>query len=246
MMRAFAPRLRFSVRQMCIGLVVLAVPLAFIAHALHQLRTQRSVEAELERRGAFFGHARQLDYDLSPQTQAVVFPDLFDESAAELVTDLPRIDSVAAFGRTESTHAVLSHLASISQLQQLTMRGVNSIDDDDCAVIATMQSLKTLNLSSDRITDLGIERLARIPGLESLELSCPQITDESLRSIARLASLESLFISRAGITDAGLEHLGRTKSLRRLILENARISKAGVDDLTAELPACRVDWAPQE
>ena len=87
--------------------------------------------------------------------------------------------------------------------------------NDKCMnLLRAFQSLTALNLSSTKITDVGLKEVVDLTNLTSLELSRTQITDLSMREIGRLTNLKTLGLADTRITDAGLNEIGNLKSMR--------------------------------
>jgi len=125
--------------------------------------------------------------------------------------------------------------------------------DADLEPIATVKTLKRLDLSLTYVTDRGIERLKALDQLEDLNLYAAEfitdaamaflrgnrqlktlnlrgtdVTDTSLAYVAELTNLRSLDISFTQITDVGLEHLASLPQLEALNLGGNKISGVGL------------------
>jgi hypothetical protein len=125
--------------------------------------------------------------------------------------------------------------------------------DADIERIATIQTLKRLDLSLTYVSDRGIERLKALDQLEDLNLSAAEfitdaavaflrghrqlktlnlrgtdVTDTSLTYVAELPRLQSLDIAFTQISDVGLEHLASLAQLEELDLGGNKISGVGL------------------
>jgi Leucine Rich Repeat (LRR) protein len=99
-----------------------------------------------------------------------------------------------------------------------------------------------LDLHGSGLEDANLAGFERFTQLTKLRLSDNRLTDGGLESLARLPNLESLNLyANSGITDAGLHALARSASLKRLYLWETGVSEAGV----AELEELRPDLAVQ-
>jgi hypothetical protein len=186
----------------------------------------------------------------------------------ESLREVGRMKSLQALWLTGTpvTHAGLQHLTSLSNLAAIDLELCDGVTDNSCGVLATMPNLRAVTLKKTgfeplRVTDAGVEQLAKLQQLEwldlyansvsaagvahlghmqslrHLDLSLVAIGDEALPYLAGLPKLEylSLLFSEgfAGptITDRGLESLARLKSLRSLNLTAAKITDAGLASL---------------
>ena len=95
--------------------------------------------------------------------------------------------------------------------------------------------IEQLLLSSAPLTDLGVDRIAKLTDLTALSLVSTKITDEGLKYLSKLPKLRKLELGKNNITDAGVEHLVKIKSLASLSLANTRVADAGLIKLS-EMP----------
>jgi hypothetical protein len=125
--------------------------------------------------------------------------------------------------------------------------------DADVERIATVKTLKRLDLSLTYVTDRGVERLKALDRLEDLNLFAAEfitdaavaflrghrqlktlnlrgtdVTDTSLAYAAELPQLIALDISFTQISDVGLEHLASLAQLEELKLGGNKISGVGL------------------
>ncbi len=115
-------------------------------------------------------------------------------------------------------------LRGLAQLKGLaTLRpAIESVTDDDLALLADMPRLRKLSLSNSRVTDAGLEHVGELTQLESLWLDGTKITDAGLPKLHSLVKLKYLYlpsnnnstigpgfaaIQQTGITDAGRKAL---------------------------------------
>jgi hypothetical protein len=96
-------------------------------------------------------------------------------------------------------------------IKELGLIGINSgslIGDDDLEIISQLDQITSLNLDgSKRLTDTGLQYLARMPQLRTLILG-GQITDRGLEALSHLRELRVFqMFWQANITDAGIANL---------------------------------------
>ena len=117
--------------------------------------------------------------------------------------------------------------------------GFTWVADGDIDRIARISSLKRLDLSVTRITDLGIERLKPLTGIEELNLyACEHITDTALAHLREWKNLRRLNLRGTDITDTGLAYVASHAKLEALDLSITQVTDNGMEHL-AELTELR-------
>jgi hypothetical protein len=96
--------------------------------------------------------------------------------------------------------------------------------DDSLGLVARDGSVGSLVVSSDAVTDAGLEHLAEADTIRELFIASDQVTDEGIRRLSALPRLRYLGIRSPNITGASLEHLAKVKSLRYVTLSTTQIS----------------------
>ena len=117
------------------------------------------------------------------------------------------------------------------------------ITDEGLEDVAKLQNLTKLGLGDTQITDEGLKEVAKLQKLEWLSLKVTQITDAELKELANLQSLRQLYLSDTQITDDGFKELVKLQKLVTLYLDKTKVTKEGVVELRKALPKCNV-WAP--
>ena len=117
--------------------------------------------------------------------------------------------------------------------------GFTWLADGDLDRIAGMQTLKRLDLSLTRVTDLGIERIRPLTGIEELNLyACEHISDTSLAHLRQWKNLRKLNLRGTDITDTGLAYIAAHKNLEVLDISVTQATDNGMEHL-AELTKLR-------
>ena len=117
--------------------------------------------------------------------------------------------------------------------------GFTWVADGDLDHIAGINSLKRLDLSLTRITDLGIERLRPLTGIEELNLyACEHISDTSLAHLRHWKNLRRLNLRGTDITDTGLAYVASHHHLEALDISVTQVTDNGMEHL-AELTELR-------
>jgi hypothetical protein len=98
-----------------------------------------------------------------------------------------------------------------SVIRELGLTSINSgtlIGDDDLEIISQLDQITSLNLDgSKRLTDKGLQHLARMPQLRKLILG-GQITDRGLEALAHLRELRVFrMFWQANVSDEGIANL---------------------------------------
>jgi hypothetical protein len=76
--------------------------------------------------------------------------------------------------------------------------------------------------------------------LRDLKTCFTKITDAGVERLAKRPSLEILHLHGTQVSDAALEHLKKATNLRNLFLIGTKVTAAGVLKLKASLPRCRI------
>jgi Leucine-rich repeat (LRR) protein len=152
----------------------------------------------------------------------------------------------AALPTQATKEGLLRFLEACPNLENLTLSGCTAVDDEVVNAIAR-RNLHTLDLTNcERITDIGVKRLARCTRLTYLCLGGCNVTDDGIRPLVAGFSqgfsgckkLEHLDLGSVRISDTTLRALGQHcphLSLLRLndfLLDSNSVSDAGVVALT--------------
>ena len=99
--------------------------------------------------------------------------------------------------------------------------------------LSSMKSLEVLNLDSREIGDDGLKYLRGLP-LRSLDLFSSRVTDLGCAHISKIKTLASLELCGGGIADLGCAHLATISNLTSLNLsQNESITNRGAASLAA-------------
>lgn len=104
--------------------------------------------------------------------------------------------------------------------------------------------LRSIDLCSTEITDLGIKKISTIKSLRTVRLAgCRKISGRCLSDLAQLPLLETLWIGNTVMNDDDLKLLSNCKSLQCISISyNRRMNGSGVQYL-AKLPLLNSLWA---
>jgi serine/threonine protein kinase len=126
----------------------------------------------------------------------------------------------------------VTHLRHLRTLEILEVEGA-TIDDAAIEALLPLKRIWHLNLSRTKITDRGMQAIARMrehEGFDRLNLSGTAITDAGLEPLAAIPVVR-LHLSGTEITDAGLKFLGAIKGLEDLDLQSTGVNGKHLDDL---------------
>ncbi|HVW00310.1 MAG TPA: hypothetical protein VHB77_08220 [Planctomycetaceae bacterium] len=132
-----------------------------------------------------------------------------------------------AVERTDITGAGLRHFAGLP-LEELSLAGA-SVTDAGLADLASLASLRDLDLADTQITDKGLEHLTTLP-ITSLSLAQTAVTDAGLQTLKRLP-LKTLTLSGARLSREALATLREMKTLHSLTLSGPPFTEDDVDVL---------------
>jgi Leucine-rich repeat (LRR) protein len=198
-----------------------------------------------------FRHLRNFKDLLGMSASIVTVPDILLEQLSEFAK-LKTLSLVEA----TITDKKLSHLAELTQLEelwldfnpQITDVGLNHlqnlnnlkvlrffqspITDEGFATFKNMKKLEDLQVGKSRITDRSMKLIGQMKNLQTLDLQGTKITDAGAAQLAKLKHLKWLCLKDTAITDAGIKHIRNLTELKWLFLGNTKITDNGLDHLT--------------
>lgn len=109
----------------------------------------------------------------------------------------------------------------------------DKITDSGLETVARFKNLGGFALySSDaRITDAGVAHLRALPNLESLSLDSRALTEQCVLEISRFPRLQRIVLSDVPVSVKALEALGEMKTLKTLDLRSAVFSEEALEKL---------------
>ena len=103
-------------------------------------------------------------------------------------------------------------------------------------IVATLPTLRALDLTFTNVTSEDLRRLAPLRKLEHLDLKCTPVDDAGLIALAELPALRKLNLSATNVTDKGLAAVAQIHSLELVYLYGTNITKKGLDELRSARP----------
>jgi hypothetical protein len=125
--------------------------------------------------------------------------------------------------------------AVVKELGLTSVSGGNLVGDDDLEIISTLDHVTSLNLDgSKRLTDKGLQHLARMPQLRELTLG-GNISDRGLEAVAHLRELRVFRMYWQGnITDDGAANLKFCNHLEEVDLLGCNVGDGAIAALTGK------------
>lgn len=112
------------------------------------------------------------------------------------------------------------------------MKGKDVDLDQALPLVAKLSQVKSVVLSSTKVTDDQLALLSGLSSLVDLQLSDTPITDAGIKHISGLPKLQSLYLSGTKVTSACLSDVAKLTKLTGLAFDNTAVS-GGYDALHA-------------
>jgi len=109
----------------------------------------------------------------------------------------------------------------------ILMLGPN-VSNDQLVHIAGLTGLRRLDISSEKLTDPGLEYIAKLYGLQTLVLTNANITDQGFLTLRTLKHLRDLRLDGVSLTDDGLSVLPSFPNLTELTLKRMDVTNQGL------------------
>jgi Leucine-rich repeat (LRR) protein len=104
------------------------------------------------------------------------------------------------------------------------------------SLLGDLSELTSLSLEDTEIDDEGLAEIAaHQPDLRTLFLSSTKVTSVGLRYLSGMNSLSRLDLAECDIRDSGLTHLETLENLRAVGLDSTRVSESGMHNLSEAL-----------
>src|SRR5262245_35822833 len=254
---------RFSIREMFVGVAVIAVLLATLGrwwlHLSHDYGAIHSVSA--------FGAYVEMPYESGRENPNALYSwigyDSFstdrilritsDRALVEVLERPNRFADVCqlSFGRGV-TSAAFVNVGRLNRLTDLCGGSFyfSMIDASGLEQLSQWTNARSLFFNScPKVTDAGLAHLVGMPKLEDFSLieegGGMVITDAGLVYVGQMKRLKVLALSwQPQITDAGIHHLHGLANLEDLSIQGTSVTVDGLQRLCAALPDCRMLTGP--
>jgi hypothetical protein len=124
------------------------------------------------------------------------------DAMLEIVSRVGHMRTLRLGGSKSVTDAGIRHLARLSGLRHLDLRGTG-VTDQGLEVLRTLTELESVSLAWTQVTDAGVAHLSGCDRLTDVSLQGTRSGDGALRALAGKARLSQLRTGNA-VTDAGL------------------------------------------
>ncbi len=164
------------------------------------------------------------------------------EHAVAAGPDAPAVD-IKAVSALRAKQVAVQPLAQGSNLLMVdfTAPSANTTDADLALLAPLARNVAQLNLGRSKITDAGLDAVAKLTALETLDVRSTGVTDAGLGKLTTLKKLTTLNLTNTGVTDAGLGKLATFATLQNVYLWNSKTTPAGVTKLKEALPKAAID-----
>lgn len=215
---------QFSLRSLLIVMLVLSAGFGLFVHARHKSQEQWAAANALMKMSQ---SGCQVGEDLT-----VVEPVKPITWQKRLGIDLPDFTEMVVSGRRKvKDEEALKYLLKLPQLERIWI--YRDVDDDDLKALSKFPHLKGFGVHSDFITGEGMTHFVGKEKLQDLYLSGSKLSDRGLEVVARLPGLTSLGWSAEGETsDVGISQLRNNLRLTQLELSGVVISDIGLEHLS--------------
>ena len=151
--------------------------------------------------------------------------------------------SVIELGITPFSSAGLSHLAVLTNVEELWLDFNPQYDDNAMNSIASLKKLRVLRFYEAPITDAGIAKISCLSQLEDLQLGKSLVGDHALNIISGFVKLKTLDLQYTRITDSGMKHLRSLTKLQWLCVKGTSVTSKGLAVLSdmSELTSLYLD-----
>jgi hypothetical protein len=219
--------------------LVLSLPLGWLAHGLHRAAGEREAVAKLGEVGARAYYNYELDQSgalLALRNQAT------GSAQISALTPFPRLSPASPPRGVPPGDWRRSFLGDdfVDRIERVDLDFCN-FHGSELMRLQALPRLRVLNANRSNIADEDLETLRRLPSLESLNLAGTEITDDGLRRLAGAPHLKSLSLCETSVTDAGLKYLETMPALEEVFLDGSYVTQEGAAQLKAKLPRCAID-----
>lgn len=155
--------------------------------------------------------------------------------------ELKKLRALHLYRTPNVTSASFAAVATLPNLQELTIHRAEKIDDRGSEHLAELRELRRLWLSATGCSDIAVAHVSKLPNLQCLSLAKSKITDVSMEHLKRSRSIQQLDLSDTSIGDIGLESIVQIPRLRVLILNGTRVTDSGMPIMVSNRRLQRLD-----
>ncbi|MGN6133952.1 MAG: leucine-rich repeat domain-containing protein [Aureliella sp.] len=138
--------------------------------------------------------------------------------------------------QSEMTAAGWQHISQLKQLRQLDLRECSLGNEDFAAAISGLSELQVLRMSGKNgattVDDTGIVALKACPKLKVLAGDYLWISEVGLAELSSLKELRELYLANTLVDDAALARIAAMPSIKKLRIAKTGIGREGLEHLT--------------
>lgn len=215
--------LRFGIRSILVLMVLVAIPLAWIANRAH-LRAVAAIEAVGGRAGFDY---EDISFEDMLQGKVAVAPGppllrsiLGENFFAKIVSVFLYSTAFDLPSQSDKEH-ILSLLSQMHDIKHMLVENATDVDLEHISRVPSISSL----IFDGTFTDAGVAELMVLPNLEEIRLFSDHIGEPSVIALSRYTKLQRLWVYGKGLSE-----------------EDARILKAALPecDIVVNIPSPRL------
>jgi hypothetical protein len=170
--------LQFSLRTLMVLMLLISVPLGWLAFKMRQATEQRAVVRQIEELGGTAVHCGQFEplEKWPPRVPSWLLNALGD--------DFFRTINYVALCGSKVTDAELVRLRALPQLRSLYLRG-SQVTDAGLVCLPGLTRLEELSLANTRVSDAGLTHLRALTQLRTVNLRNTQVTDAGVAELQK-------------------------------------------------------------
>lgn len=129
-----------------------------------------------------------------------------DRGIAAVVKNHPLLIELM-LGNSLMTGTAIDDLSNLKNLTVLSIPNCSRIDSKGFSKLSSLTNLERLNVTSTEFGDVDIESVCKLPKLSHFSANYTKLTDKGLNDLARLRTLQSITVSGTSVTAEGIAKL---------------------------------------
>lgn len=208
--------LSFGLRGLMLLVLLLSLPMGWIARNVYRSQKEDEVVAAVEKAGGYASYDYQ-ELNLWNEVPQPPGPWLLRKLFGEHIHAY--IDFVV-ISEPHDTNKVVPMLTCCHRLEYLELHDT-TLSDQSIETIARMPKLNHLALIGTSLSIEQLRQLTQVSTLKMITLEGPSASDEYLELLPLFPGLEEVSLKETTVTDNGMKSLGRLPKLTSLEIEQA-------------------------
>ncbi|WDI44496.1 hypothetical protein [Bremerella sp. P1] len=208
--------LRFGLRGLMVLVLLLSLPMGWIARDVYRSQREDEVVAAVEKAGGFASYDYQqlnLWNEVPHPPGPWILRKLFGDHIHAYVDYVTLMEP-------DEVNTLIPMLANCHRLEYLELHEA-VLSDQSVETIAQMPKLRELALIGTSITVDQMRQLSQAPAMKSITLEGPTASDDYVELLPLFSSLEDVALSQTTVTDRGMQSLGQLSDLKSVSIEQA-------------------------